>query len=599
MIRTYRLIWGILNRRERMAFAALMVMVLVMSIFEMIGVAAILPFLQVLAEPETVQDTAVLAWAWDRFGFTEHLDFAIALGLVVFGVVCFGLAFRAVTTWALIRFSLMRGYSISARLLAGYLHQPYDWFLSRNSAELGRAVLNEVDAVIRYSLLPGLIFLASCIVALCITALLFAVDPFIAVGAFVLLVGAYGLVYSLLRGILKRVGEERILADDARFRIAQEATGGIKDVKALRLEEAFVARFRVPAHASARAQTTGLVVGDLPRFVLEGVAFGGVILLILGLLITRGGSIETLLPTLGLVALAGVKLFPALQRAYAQISLLRFYSQSLENLHRDLAMLEPKTALPDPAPVPLRRALDLRGVVYAYPGAARTALRGLSLHVPAGASVGIVGGTGAGKTTVVDLILGLLAPQDGAVTVDEVALDDTSRRGWQRGIGYVPQSIFLSDDTVAGNIAFGVAPERIDRAAVERAARLARLHDFILSDLPQGYDTPVGERGVRLSGGQRQRIGIARALYHDPQLLVLDEATSALDTLTEAEVMESVGALGGEKTVIMIAHRLTTVRQCDIIFLLEDGRLVAQGRFEDLLRDSDRFRAMAQGIEAA
>lgn len=493
----------------------------------------------------------------------------------------------------------MRGYTISARLLTGYLHQPYEWFLSRNSAELGRAVLSEVDQVVRYSLLPAMIFLATCIIVLFIAGLLFLLDPWIATAAFVLLGGAYGLVYGVLRRHLRQSGEDRIAADDARYRIAQEATGGIKDVKALRLEEAFVARFRGPAHASAKAQTTALISADLPRYVLEGVAFGGVILMVLVLLVSRGGAIETLLPTLGLVAVAGVKLFPALQKAYHQVSFLRFYQQSLENLHRDLGLMSAPQALAEAPPPRLAQEVRFDAVGYSYPGSTRPALDGLEMTIPAGATVGIVGGTGAGKTTVVDLLLGLLEPEAGAVRVDGVALDAATRRGWQRAIGYVPQAIFLSDDTLAANIAFGIPATQIDRAAVERAARIARLHDFVAAELPEGYDTLIGERGVRLSGGQRQRIGIARALYHDPQLLVMDEATSALDTVTEAAVMEAVAGLAGQKTLVLIAHRLSTVRACDVIYLIEAGRVAASGNFEDLMRDNPQFRAMAQGMAAA
>ena len=246
-------------------------------------------------------------------------------------------------------------------------------------------------------------------------------------------------------------------------------------------------------------------------------------------------------------------------------------------------------------PVHLRERLDLVDVHYSYPLAERPALRGLSLSIPARTTVGIVGGTGAGKTTAVDLILGLLELQQGSLEADGVPIDRSNLRAWQNTIGYVPQAIFLTDDTVAANIAFGLPADRIDQAAVERAARMASLHDFVMEELPQGYATQVGERGVRLSGGQRQRIGIARALYHDPDVLIMDEATSALDNLTERAVMDAVHNLGHAKTIILIAHRLTTVQACDIIFMMERGRLVAQGSYEELLTKSGKFRAMAVG----
>jgi ABC-type multidrug transport system fused ATPase/permease subunit len=244
------------------------------------------------------------------------------------------------------------------------------------------------------------------------------------------------------------------------------------------------------------------------------------------------------------------------------------------------------------APLPLRTNIVFDNVHYTYPTGKRGALNGLSLSISACSTVGIVGGTGAGKTTLVDILLGLLTPDEGTVRIDDIVLDKSSLRAWQSAIGYVPQQIFLGDESIAGNIAFVVSTGDIDRAAVERAARIAELHDFIVNTLPEGYDTQVGERGVRLSGGQRQRLGIARALYRNPDVLILDEATSALDNVTEQQLMRSINGMAGSKTIIMIAHRLTTVEKCDTIFVLEDGRLGAQGTYETLKATSPTFAAM-------
>jgi ABC-type multidrug transport system fused ATPase/permease subunit len=293
---------------------------------------------------------------------------------------------------------------------------------------------------------------------------------------------------------------------------------------------------------------------------------------------------------------------PAVQAVYQNVSQLRFSEAALEALCSDFASLQ----IEAPADLenerarthrlPLERALELRDVSYHYPKATRPALHHVSLTIPVFSTVAIVGSTGSGKTTLVDLVLGLLRPSEGLILADGVEITDQRVRLWQRSVGYVPQHIFLADETIAGNIAFGLAPRHIDLAAVERAATIANLHEFVVSELPDGYQTKVGERGVRLSGGQRQRIGIARALYHDPDVLVLDEATSALDNLTEQAVMEAVHRLSNRKTIIIIAHRLTTVRRCDCIHLLEQGQLVASGTFQDLMARSDRFRAMAEAV---
>jgi ABC-type multidrug transport system fused ATPase/permease subunit len=404
------------------------------------------------------------------------------------------------------------------------------------------------------------------------------------------------------RKYLAHFGQQRYLATGQRYRIAQEATGGIKDVKLLGLEDVYVRRFQVPSRQNARANTFRNVVSEAPRYLLQGVAFGGMLLMILVLLFAGDGqSLSGVLPLLAIYAFAGLRLLPAMQQIYNEITMIRFNKMALDSLHDDMAeiRLAQEEALPSSEvrvePVRLTEKLELRDVHYSYPLAERPALRGLSFSIPARTTVGIVGGTGAGKTTAVDLILGLLELQQGCLEADGVPIGRGNLRAWQNTIGYVPQAIFLTDDTVAANIAFGLPAEKIDQAAVERAARIAELHDFVTGELPQGYATLVGERGVRLSGGQRQRIGIARALYHDPDVLIMDEATSALDNLTERAVMDAVHNLGHAKTIVLIAHRLTTVQACDTIFMMEHGRLVAQGTYDELLEKSGKFRAMAVG----
>ena len=595
MIRSYRLIWGLLTRHERRRLVLLILLTMAMSVFELIGVAGILPFLSVLANPELIRSNAALQGFAAAFGLTTDQQVQIGLGIAVFAVILSSMAVRAAVTYAQIRFSLMRAYSISARLLRGYLAQDYVWFLSRNSAELGQSLLSEVDVVIRESVLPAVLLLSNLMITLLIAGFLFAIEPWIALSATGLLLAAYLTVYLSLRRRLGEVGKRRVGANRERFHTVQEIAGGLKEIKVMGLEEQSLRRFRNPAERMAHNQTLGQVISRLPRFALEAVVYGGFILMVLVLVTLRGGAIADLIPLLGLLGMAATKLFPALQQIYQQLSQIRFSAPALRRLHDSLhgfATPQPEADVP---PLRLRRALELRELHFAYPGAERGTLDGLSATIPARCTIGIVGGTGAGKTTAIDLILGLLRPDRGSILVDGEPVTPDRVRAWQKSLGYVPQHIFLSDDTVAANIAFGAEPGQIDMAAVERAARIANLHDFVTNELPEGYLTMVGERGVRLSGGQRQRIGIARALYHDPDVLVLDEATSALDNLTERGVMEAVHNLGGDKTVIMIAHRLSTVRDCDTILLLEQGRLAASGTYDELLGRSESFRRMAQG----
>ena len=334
----------------------------------------------------------------------------------------------------------------------------------------------------------------------------------------------------------------------------------------------------------------------MPRHALEALAIGGILIVTLVLLTTESGEFSRVFPVLVLFAFAGLRLLPAIQKLYSNVASLRFSGPALDALYADLEPTRAAVAVPlvtKGEPLPLRQRLELRNVTYTYPNAERPALSNLSLTIPAKSTVGFVGSTGAGKTTIVDVILGLLEPQKGEIVVDGVSITSENYHCWRQSIGYVPQHIFLADESVAANIALGAPPNKIDMQAVEEAARVAELHDFVIRELPQEYQTKVGERGVRLSGGQRQRIGIARALYHDPDVLLLDEATSALDNITERAVIDAVRNLAHRKTILIIAHRLTTVRICDELFLLERGRLKAQGTYSDLRKADREFRQMA------
>ena len=597
MMSTYAKLFDLLDAQERQRFYLLLGLVLVNGLVETMGVASVLPFLAVLSDPGIVERHRMLSVVHDWLGFQTEMSFQIFLGVVVLGIVVFGLIVRMGTLYALSRFSQMRCYSISTRLLSNFLHQPYVWFLNRHTADLSKSVLFEVDRVVNEAMVPAMRMLAQVVSLLCLIILLFVVNPTVALAATLLFCGLYALIFLFVRRLLTRLGKQRADANRDRYKIAQEAMGGVKDVKLLGLEDSYIVRFRAPSRRFATTASTSMVVGEAPRYLLEAVAFGGMVLLVLGLLVQGNGQLSDILPTLGVFAFAGLRMFPALQQIYNSLTRMRFIGPMLDNVHRD--MLQTYIAPPEPVdatavPLRLRDRLELADVHYAYPSAERAALRGLTLGIAANTTVGIVGGTGAGKTTAVDLILGLLDPDKGELSVDGTPVTRQNLRGWQDVLGYVPQQIFLVDDTVSANIAFGVSPANRDQAAIERAARLAELHDFVVGEMPQGYDTMVGERGVRLSGGQRQRIGIARALYHDPDVLILDEATSALDNLTEHAVMEAVQNLGHQKTIIMIAHRLSTVRNCDTIFLLEKGRLIAEGTYDELVAGSESFRRLAQ-----
>ena len=368
-----------------------------------------------------------------------------------------------------------------------------------------------------------------------------------------------------------------------------EAFGAAKEVKMGGLEEAYTKRFTRSAKNFALAQTYSTVIASTPRFILEAIAFGGVILIILYLM-SQTGSFGGAVPIISLYVFAGYRLMPALQKIYASITLLTFVSATLEKLTNDFQNLNPIFEKNDSEVLPLNKNIELKKIHFNYPNSSRTALKDISLLIPSKSSVGLIGATGSGKTTTVDIILGLLEPQKGTLEIDNKIITKHNLRSWQKSIGYVPQQIFLSDDTIAANIAFGVRPKDIKFDAVEKAAKIANLHQFIMDDLPKQYQTVIGERGVRLSGGQRQRIGIARALYNNPQALILDEATNALDNHTEDAVMDAINSLSKNITIIIIAHRLKTVKNCDIIFKFEKGRLVSQGSYDKVIGNSKQVQ---------
>ena len=593
---------AVLTASERRRGVFLLFLVTTMAAAEMVGVASVMPFLGVLGNPGVIESNAALNWVYTTFGFASIDAFVMTLGAGAFGLILASALYRTLVHYWMNRFIEMRRHSIGERLLETYLRQPYAFFLNRHSGDMAKNVLSEVDQFIGNFLRPGVMLVANAALAIGIIGLLVAVNPLLALLVSLLFAGIYAVIYITVRRRLMRLGRERVRANQARFTTAGECRGGIKDVKLLGREHAYVARYHHPSTVFARNQATMQTLSQVPAFLVEAVAMGGIMLMAL-VLIAAGGGVRSdafgeLLPVLGLYAFAALRLKPAAQAIYGGIAQTRAGTATLDAIYADLCERERLAPMAARAPEPLhpQQGVGFAGVTYRYPNAPTDALQHIDLDLPVGSALGIVGTTGAGKTTLVDVLLGLLRPTAGAITVDGQPVTDDNLRAWQRALGYVPQDIFLTDATVTENIAFGIEPAQIDTEQVERCARLAQVHDFVINEMPEGYETIVGERGVRLSGGQRQRIGIARALYHNPDILVFDEATSALDTVTERAVMQAIDALHGTKTLVIIAHRLSTVAHCDQVMLLDHGRVEGCGTFEELKAGSERFRRMASGV---
>lgn len=583
----------LMTSTERRYAVALLGMIVIMALLDALGVASIMPFMAIIANPGLVDSNRYLSAIFIALGFKDTRTFLVFLGGIVFTMLVVSLAFKGLTTWAILRFTFACEYSLGRRLLLGYVHQPYEWFLNRHSASLGKTILSEVEQVVSGYFLPLMQCAAQAIASAVLLLLLVLVDPVLAFYIFMALGTAYALIFMAIRKRLAVLGRERVESNESRFEAVTEIFGGIKEIKVTGTESAFVQRYDTPAKRYAKHQASAKTAFFLPRYAMEAIAFGGMLLVAI-YLVGMSDGLQGALPVLALYAMAGYRLMPALQQVFAYVSQLRFSYPALVVLHEDYAGLDRKEGCRgETMPMQPVHLVELEDVTYAYPGSDQPALNKLAIRIPVRSSIGLVGTTGSGKTTTVDVILGLLTPQSGSLKVDGQPITANDRSSWAQTVGYVPQHIFLSDDTIAANIAFGIPEQDINIEAVKDAAKLANLRDFIESNLPNGYFTKVGERGIRLSGGQRQRIGIARALYRRPQLLVLDEATSALDNRTEHAVMKAVQSLSRKLTIVLIAHRLSTVRACDTIYLLEHGSVIGQGSYDELLATNDKFKQMA------
>lgn len=577
---TFQQLYELLTREQRRGAIVVLGLMLVGMVLETLGVGLVIPALALMTQSDVGASYPALVPLLNNLGNPTQ-ERLVVIGLVTLvGVYAVKTSFLTFLIWWQMRFLYGFQADISQRLFDGYLRQPYTFHLQRNSAQLIANAVTEVTTLMDNALKPGFHLLTELLVLVGVTVLIVIIEPMGALLlALVLGTASFGF-HGLTRNRIQRWGAARQMHDRLRIQHLQQGLGGAKEVKLLGRENQFAAKYRISNLGSAKASQLQSTVSASPRFWLELAAVIGVALLVLNGIRT-GRSLEALLPTLGLFAAAAFRVMPSVNRALTAFQGLRYALPVVGTLHAELRQLQ-ETRVPGSAqPIRFEHAVALNHVSFSYPSAEVLALEGVSLSIPRGALVGLIGGSGTGKSTLVDIVLGLLTPDSGTVEVDGVDIQ-TNLRGWQDQLGYVPQSIFLTDDTLRRNVAFGLADGEIDDAAVWRAIRAAQLDGFV-DELARGLDSLIGERGVRLSGGQRQRIGIARALYHDPPVLVLDEATSSLDSATERGVMEAVRALRGNKTALIVAHRLSTVAHCDWLFRLEQGRIVEEGETAVLL----------------
>lgn len=601
MLKKLRDLYALLDKSQRRKLLRLQVLIILMSFAELAGVAAIGPFMALVGDMSLLQQEGKLAATlYQMSGFDTPGDFLFWLGIAVLMVLALSSFISMFTIWRLSLYGARVGAELGNRLYRYYLYQPWLYHASVSSSYLTKQISQETLRMTNYVINPMLQMNAKLVLTLVMAGAIFLYDPKAALVGITIFVSCYFLLFQVVRRRLVRNGRIVSKSQSQRFMMMSEGFGGIKDVLLLGQQRIFLKRFNRASMRFANAIGTNAAIAQIPRFAMEWVAFSSIIFLVLYLLAAHQGNLGTILPILSIYALAGFKILPAMQRVYSCLSSIRGNIASFEAVYEDLYESSEGRVLNRPElreeketeQIVPATEIRLDNVVFNYPGARDFALNGISMVIPANQSVGIVGASGSGKSTLIDILLGLIEPSEGELQVDGLPITALERRRWQNTIGFVPQSIFLSDATIRENIAFGVPFEEIDEEAVCRAINLAHL-DQLIAELPEGLATSVGERGVQLSGGQRQRIGIARALYHDAQVLVLDEATSALDGITEKMIMASIQEFMGKKTIVMIAHRLATVRHCDIIHLMKDGRIIDSGSFDDLANRNDTFKRMA------
>ncbi len=569
----------------RAKLAAVFSLSFAQALFQVVGITSIFPFLAIAADPDRIRRSHFGMRFLELFPPMENRQLLLITGTIAIAGLVASNAVNSLAEYARTLYTQNFAHWLRVRLLRRMASQPYTYFLHRNSGDLLKKILGDVANYTTGVLLPLLDTVARVLTAALLLATLFLVQPVIALSAAIVLGGFYVITFRLLARKRREVDENLRISVTGLFREAQQMLGGIKPVKVHRAEEHFLSRFAKHSVVVAQMSARLPVLGGITRYLVEPLAFGGLVAAVL-LLAIRGRDFSDILPNLGVMALAGYRLLPSLQILYSQLTQVSALRHAVDEVYDEFVAAETDKSIPPEiisetlAPAkPLRWSdvITLREVSFRYPAGVRPVLDGFSLTIPKNTSLGIIGPTGSGKSTFVDLLLGLYHPTAGEILIDGRRLTPELVPSWQASIGYVPQDIFLIDDTIARNVAFGLPDNEIDRARLREACATAQLLDFIEAELPDGFNTNIGERGIRLSGGQRQRIGLARSLYHRPSLLILDEATSALDMATEAKLLDALRSLTGKLTMVVAAHRLSVVENCDqLIDLRSNASVVAE-----------------------
>ena len=587
-------LFALLSSKQKKNYFFLQILVILMALMEIVGVASIIPFITLVGDINQLKQDTIYAEIFRASGFSSQYKFILFFGLSVLLLLITASIISIFTIWRLTKFAHKTGAELADRLYSHYLNQDWLYHASGNSSHLIKKIATEIPRTTQGILVQLMNMNAKIVLSIFVSISIFFYDPVVAFIGFFIFTFAYLLMFSIVKFRLKKNGQ--IISDvyQKRFGLMNEGFGGIKDILILGRDSDFINRFEQTGKRMAYSLGNNAALGQAPRYFIELVAFGSIIMLVMYLFVTHDGDLVKIIPSLSLYAIASIKILPAFQQIYSSIADIRANIPAFESIRQDLidSSKTQNVKLKDiKKRLILKNEISIENVTFSY-SKNDLVLNDLSFKIPAGQVVGIVGPSGSGKSTLIDILLGLIQPLDGKIVVDGINLDNKNIRYWQNNIGFVAQSIFLSDCSIAENIAFGIPKEQIDFDKVSKSIQLAHLQDFVES-LSDGVNTQVGERGVQLSGGQRQRIGIARSLYNEAEILIFDEATSSLDGVTEKMIMEAIHKFSGEKTIIMIAHRLKTIEKCDKIFFINRGKLIDQGRYDELIERNELFKNMA------
>jgi HlyD family secretion protein len=589
-------VWAILPPIQRRRAIWAQALSLMMAFSTVIGIASIAPFFAVLGDPGLIHRNGSLRWLYENCGFSGSRSFEVALGATFLALVLLANAINVAGSLAITRLAWRIGTHLQSALLAEYLARPYIFHTKTHSAILFNNIIHEANRTSNDIVLNIFGLVTNIATAAFIIMSVLILNPALAAGMLVALAGGYVLIYLAVRNRLLRAGQVQSRFFVEQTKIVDEALGGVKEIIVLRIQEFFRASFERSSEAYARAAARTVLIRQSPKHVMECVAVAGlVIVAFLGS--NDAGAIGPWLGQVTFMGFAAYRLLPVLHQVFGAIVQIRAARSGFDAIAADLRPARTRISAVSPVVFPWTeerpsREITLTGVSFGYDQKRSLAVDAVTLRIPAKAAVGFVGANGSGKTTLVDLLAGLLSPTAGQLEIDGISIDESNRNHWQSRIAYVPQNLFLLDASIAQNIALGVADDAIDKERLHMAINLAQLDELVAS-FADGYHYRIGERGIRLSGGQRQRIGIARALYTRASVLILDEATSALDGLTQQELVSTILRLRGRYTIILIAHQLSTVQTCDIIFEFDKGRVISSGSHAELIAGSETFRPSA------